>query len=248
MPSNLPTLTLIGTVHRDPQGHQRLSCLLDQLQPDLLTLEMSSYALHYRQTRGRQQLLRLERFLERLAEETGRSLQELESCQAVCDIHKLLALPYEYLAARDYAARRNCHLELLDLAEVSALKLKRAERGLISYRNLKILTALPENNLSQSQESYRTAHSLLLKDPETSVCAAFLNQRRGAEGVGPRDRDMAEQIRRLLQGLPGRHLAHIGGWVHLLADPLGETLFSRLSEFSPIRRLLWSNRVPGSPA
>lgn len=238
MNSNLPKLTLVGTVHRDPLGHQRLSTLLEQLQPDLLTLEMSRYALHYRNIRGRAQLLRLERILERLAADIDRPLPELMTCQAVSDIYKLLALPYEYRAAREYADQRRCRLELIDLAKVSLLKLKRVESGLISYRNLKILTALSEDILSQRLETYRTAQSLLLDDPEASVCAAFLHQRRGTEGVGPRDRAMAEQIRRLLQGIPGRHLVHIGGWVHLLTDPRGETLFSRLGEFSPNRRLL----------
>jgi len=238
MNSNSPKLTLVGTVHRDPFGHQRLTTLLEQLQPDLLTVEMSRYALHYRNTRGQSLQLRLERILERLAADTDRPPEGLMTCQAVSDIHKLLEFPYEYRAAREYADRRCCRLELIDMANVSALKLKRVESGLISYRNLKILTALPEDNLSPRQESYRTAQSLLLDDPAASVCAAFLRQRRGPEGVGPRDRAMAEQIRRLLQGIPGRHLVHIGGWVHLLADPRGETLFSRLSEFSPHRRLL----------
>jgi len=237
MISNPPKLTLVGTVHRDQHGHQHLSTLLEQLQPHLLTLEMSPYALHYRQTRGRQQLLRLERILERLAAETGRPVQELKTCQAIRDIFKLLALPYEYCAARDFADRRGCRLELVDVAEVSALKLKRVETGLITYHNLKVLIALPEQEASQCQESYGTAQTLLLNDPAASICAAFLRQRRGTEGVGPRDRAMAEQIRRLLQGGSG-HLVHVGGWVHLLTDPLGETLFSRLGEYAPVRRLL----------
>jgi len=237
MTSNLPKLTLVGTVHRDPRGHQNLSTLLEQLQPDLLTLEMSPYALHYRQNRGRPLLLRLERLLERLAAETGRPVQELKTCQAVRDIFRLLTLPYEYCAARNYADRHGCRLELVDVAEISALKLQRVETGLITYHNLKVLIALPEEEASQRQESYGTAQDLLLNNPAASVSAAFLRQRRGAEGVGPRDRAMAEQISRLLQA-GSVHLVHVGGWVHLLTDPLGETLFSRLGEFSPIRRLL----------
>jgi pheromone shutdown protein TraB len=232
-----PQLTLIGTVHRDPQGLQRLSALLERLQPDLLTLEMSPYALRYRQTRGPSQLLRLERILERLAIETGRSLQELQSCQAVVDIHKLLALPYEYQTASDYADRHDCRLALIDIAEISALKLKRVESGLITYRNLKILTALPEAAATHRQESYTSAQALLLNNPAAAVRSAFLRQRRGLEGVGPRDQLMAEQIRRLLQDGACQHLVHIGGWVHLLEDPQGETLFSRLAECSPTRRL-----------
>jgi len=237
MTDSQPRLTLIGTVHRDTQGLQRLSALLERLQPDLLTLEMSSYALQYRQARGPSQLLRLERILERLATETGRSLQELQCCQAVADIRNLLALPYEYRATRDYAARCDCRLALIDMTEVSTLKLKRVESGLITYRNLKILTGLPEAAAAQRQESYATAQALLSNTPVAAVRSAFLQHRRGLEGIGPRDQLMAEQIRRLLQADTCRHLVHVGGWVHLLEDPQGETLFSRLAECSPTRRL-----------
>ena len=237
MTDSQPQLTLIGTVHRDPQGLQRLSALLERLQPNLLTLEMSPYALQYRQARGPTQLLRLERVLEQLATETGHSLLELRSCQAVVDIQNLLALPYEYRAARHYVDQHDCRLALIDMTEVSTRKLKRVESGLITYRNLKILTALPEVDAAQRQESYSTAQALLLNTSEAAVRSAYLQQRRGLEGIGPRDQHMAEQIRRLMHDDTCRHLVHVGGWVHLLEDPLGETLFSRLAEWSPARRL-----------
>jgi hypothetical protein len=231
-------LTLIGTVHRDPQGHQHLFSLLEQLQPQLITLEMSPYALQYRLMRGRPQFLRLQRILERLARETGRSLQQLQSHQAVRDIYKLLKLPYEYQAAKAFADHAGIPLELIDDSEISSLKLKRVESGLITFRNLKILTSLPGTEQPPQPESYATAQNLLLGNPSATACLAFLQQRRGDEGVGPRDRVMAARIRQRKEQIAERPLVHIGGWVHLLEDPRGETLFSRLADLSPGRRLL----------
>jgi hypothetical protein len=238
MTDDLPQLTLIGTVHRDPHGRKRLTALLEKLQPELLTLEMSPFALQYRQTRGQPQRMRLERILQRLARETGCSLRRLQSHPAVRDIYSLLALPYEYQAARCFANRAGIALELLDDSKISSRKLERVESELITLRNLKILTSLPGAESLPQPESYATAQNLLGDPAAADVCRTFLNQRRGREGVGPRDLVMAERIRRLLEQTSARHLAHIGGWVHLLDDPLGETLFSRLADLAPCRRLL----------
>jgi hypothetical protein len=238
MTDGSPQLTLIGTVHRDPHGRQRLTSLLEQLQPDLLTLEMSPFALHYRQTRARPQRLRLERILERLADETGRPLQELLGLQVIRDIDHLLDLPYEYQAARAFADGSGNPLVLIDDSNISSRKLKRVEAELISYRNLQTLIALPAVESPPQPESYATAQNLLQGNLAPSIRRAFLNQRRGEEEVGPRDQAMAEQLRKLRDQDYSRQLVHIGGWVHLLDDPQGETLFSRLADLSPVRRLL----------
>jgi len=238
MTASISQLILIGTVHRDPQGHQNLASLLEQLQPDLLTLEMSPFALEYRRSRGRRQMLRLERILQRLSAETGRPLQELKTCRAVIDIQVLLAMPYEYRATRKYADRHQCRLVLIDVSEVSAHKLRRVESELTTYHNLKTLVSLPDEGIPLHQESYATAQLLLQTAPGDAVCEAFLRRRRGPEGVGRRDQVMADQLRRLRNRHPGRRLVHVGGWVHLLEDPHEETLFSRLADLSPQRRLL----------
>jgi hypothetical protein len=49
---------------------------------------------------------------------------------------------------------------------------------------------------------------------------------------------MAAAIRTGLRQRPGVRLAHIGGWVHLVDDPQGETLYSLIRDFQPERILL----------
>jgi pheromone shutdown protein TraB len=235
---DIPALTLIGTVHRDPRGAERLLSLLRRLHPDFITLEMSEKAFAYRQGEARRLLLRLGRILERLAGELPADLQKLQAHPAVADIRTLLALPFEYQAAAAYAAEAAVPLHLIDRSDVSAAKLRRVERELITYRNLKILVSLPAGAEKSDFEGYGRAHAMITRDSGETVRQAFLAGRRGAEGIGTRDRWMASEIRRLLAAQRGAHLVHVGGWVHLVEDARGETLYSLLADLAPQRLLL----------
>jgi pheromone shutdown protein TraB len=235
---DIPALTLIGTVHRDPRGAERLLSLLRRLHPDLITLEMSEKAFTYRQGEARRLLLRLDHILEQLAGDLPADLQKLQAHPAVADIRTLLALPFEYQATAAYAAEAAVPLHLIDLSDVSAAKLRRVEADLITYRNLKILVTLPADAEKSDFEGYGRAHAMITRDPGETVRQAYLEGRRGAEGIGPRDRWMAGRMRRLLTDRHGGHLVHVGGWVHLIADARGETLYSLLADLKPKRLLL----------
>jgi len=237
-PPSEQKLTLIGTVHRDPRGAERLLTALGRLRPDLVTLEMSTKAFDYRKGEARRQLLRLEGILARLAEETGRPLAELLSHPAIADIRALLDFPFEYRATAEYAAETGIPVRLIDLCDVSAAKLRRVETSLITYRNLRVLVKLPLAQEKNGWEGYELARAMIGRDPGAAVRQAFLERRRGAEGIGPRDRWMAEQIEGLLADGRIGHLVHIGGWVHMVGDERGETLFSLLERFVPVRELL----------
>jgi len=233
-----PQVTLIGTVHRDPRGAERLLAALRRLQPDCITLEMSAKAFAYRQVEARRQLLRLEGILTRLSAELERPVAELLSHPAIADIRTLLDFPFEYRAAKEYAAEVAVPLHLIDLSDVSAAKLKRVESSLITYRNLRVLVRLHPAAEKNGFEGYELARAMIVRDPGSAVRQAYLERRRGDEGIGPRDRWMAEQIGSLLaDGGIGR-LVHIGGWVHMIEDERRETLFSLLARFDPVRELL----------
>lgn len=229
-------LVLVGTVHRDPAGEERLAALLDTLGPDLLTLEMSPAAARYRRTRGLLLAARLERILSRLSGEQERPREELSTHPAARDIRTLLALPYEYRAAAAHAERARIPLELIDLDEISLRKLRRVEEELVTYRNLRTLLRLPPTP-APGAEDYRLARTLLRPEALARLREDFLARRRGDEGIGHRDADMAATLRRLCAACPQACLVHIGGWVHLVDDPLGETLYSRLRDLAPERLL-----------
>ena len=231
-----PRPTLVGTVHLDPRGREKLASLLERLRPDALTLEVSHYAVAFRLRRGALLLARLAATLGRLAAETGRDAGKLAAHPEAAAIRALLALPFEYLAAADYAAAAGISLGLIDSSLVSARKLRRVERELLTPENLRVLMTLPA--ASPVRESREVARKMVLGDPGEAVRQAFLSGRRGAEGVGPRDRRLAREIRRRLTSLPGGNLVHVGGWVHLVEDERGETLFSLLRDLEPERMLL----------
>lgn len=231
-------LTLIGTVHRDVRGEERLGHLLAQLQPGIITLELSEASLSYRRDKGEMQLRKLHLILDRIASERGVPLAQLEAHPTVVQIRKLLGLPFEYRAAADYARRQQIPLILIDLPNVAVRKLKRIEGELITLRNLKTLTSLPTEVEAESSEGYGVARALLGEQSLPGIRQAFLAGKRGVEGVGIRDQHMATEIRRHLAEKTAEHLIHIGGWVHLVEDAAGETLLSRLADLAPRRLLL----------
>lgn len=231
-------LTLIGTVHRDARGGERLGYLLAQLQPEIITLELSEASLSYRRDKGEMQLRKLHLILERIAADRAVSLAQLEVHPSVAQIRKLLGLPFEYLAALAYARSHQIPLVLVDLPNIAVRKLKKIEGELITLRNLKTLTSLPAEVEPESGEGYAVARTFLADQSMPDIRQAFLAGKRGVEGIGLRDEHMATEIRRQLTENPERHLIHIGGWVHLVEDTAGETLFSRLADLSPRRLLL----------
>lgn len=239
-------LTLIGTVHREPEGYQRLSRLLRRLQPHRLTLEMSPYALDYRLSRSGERLERLERILDRIAVTCDRPRSELAAHPAIREIRTLLALPFEYRAADDYCRSHGLELALVDTSKVSARKLERVDRKLITRRNLEILVSLKAQELpGPGVEGYRQAATMLAPKATRVLRQAFLAGRRGDEGIGPRDREMAGKIRQFWNHGDG-DLVHVGGWVHLVEDEQGETLYTLLADLQPVRLLLDAGTTPSS--
>lgn len=231
-----PRLTLVGTLHGAARGEAELVSLLERLRPGQLTMEISPEAVAYREQHGLLLLRKLEMILDRLAITMALPRAELGAHPDILAIRKLLGLPYELRAARSYARQHGIALNCIDHAELSLSKLRKVEEDLITFAHLKqIVSRTPRAAVSRRQGPELARQ--LLADPPVSQRRTFLESCRGVEGIGPRDRHLAEQIRALSAAHPG-HLVHIGGWVHLVDDPLGETLFSRLGDLHPQRVLL----------
>jgi hypothetical protein len=234
-------LVLIGTVHRGVTALPALRRLLNDLRPSTVTVEFSPYGLAYRRTRGPRLRRAMGEILAVLAAERGRPLAELHAHPQIAAIRELLALPFEYRAAAEYARKTPAALALVDLSAISAVKLRRVEDELLTAANLRTLVDLPAPG--RAAEGVGAARSLVLADRDEAIRQAFLAGRRGEEGVGRRDRHMAGEIRRLLGASPGR-LVHIGGWVHLVEDRQGETLYSLLADLRPRRLILEVDSEP----
>lgn len=238
MVSSCSRLILIGTVHRDCTGEERLRAILERFAPACVTLELSPTSLLYRQRHGALLRRRLERILRRLAGADPDAMSRIASHPVVGDIRRLLELPFEYRAAAAYGAAQGVVPELIDLPQVAEQKLRRIQEELITLRNLRTLLALPAP--PRLPESYADAVVLVERATSPTLRRAFLLGRRGDEGIGPRDRQMAEALRRCCQKFVDGTVVHIGGWVHLVDDPDGQTLYSRLADLQPQRLLLGS--------
>jgi hypothetical protein len=233
--SSASSLTLIGTVHHDPRSAAPLAALLAQLQPDQLTVEISPDVVAYRQTYGVLLLRKLGMIVDRLVGQSALPAALVDH-PGIVAIRNLLGLPYEFRVACAYAQGKGLEVQAIDQSDSSLAKLRPVEERLISLQHLKRIVASPGEAPPDNAHRYELARQLLAS-PDARLRRAFLQGCRGEEGIGPRDRHLAARIRSLAQSQPG-HLVHIGGWVHLLDDPDGETLYSLLSDLQPRRLLL----------
>ncbi len=220
-------LTLVGVVHRDPEGGEKLLRLLESRRPDAMTVELSPLGLLWREARSREMLQRLDELVNRLPP-NGRGHHQLQL------IREALRIPFEFSASRRYAGRHGVPLHLVDLNWVSREHLPWYESEIITSHNLKALLEEPERSLAALMNSeYRRAAACLARglsreDKESATWEEAKGRRR-ERFLACRVRSVAERHRRV---------THIGGWVHLVYDSEGHSLASLLRDLVPQRRLL----------
>jgi pheromone shutdown protein TraB len=62
-------LILVGTVHLDPEGRKSLYKIIENLSPNILTVEISNFSIRYRLSNQERWLHRLKDLTRRLPEE-----------------------------------------------------------------------------------------------------------------------------------------------------------------------------------
>jgi len=196
---------MLGTMHREPSGGDALAQWLHILEPDVITLEFSEYGLQYRQTHARRLLRELDRLLTEMKAEgepvEGRGVESLRS---------YIGLPYEYVAASGYADRCGVPLYLVDLDDLSRLKLQYMDE-LLSRENLG--SWFREYDGGVSDESREWVLARLFFDKGTK---AFSH----TEEMLMRDRQIREKVSSLMAEHQDKRFVHVCGWQHL-ADPQG---------------------------
>lgn len=225
-------LTLIGTVHRDPGGLTVLVEDLTRLSPHVITLELSCYGLRYRLHGKRylgDQLLRSLHRIRGADTWCVRELKKLLRATGIGGIRALLDLPFEYKGARFYSQRYGLPLHYLDSSSHSRQLLRHVDE-LISPGNLTKVIAFETAPLKETVKSeYKHAENLLLNGRQSSwLQLSTMNEER--------EKIMAGRIRKIMVKYPGRTIAHIGGWQHLVAEQ--GTLFNLLEDLEPKRILM----------
>jgi hypothetical protein len=228
-------LTLLGTVHRDPQGLTKLVKDLRRLKPHVITVEFSSYGLIYRR---RKKKILTEKLLQGLQEirETEilriPQLKDLLRSTGIGGIASLLDLPFEYKGARFYGQRHGLPLHCLDSSSYSRQLLNHVDE-LISPDNLKKVIDCESTSLVETvKREYKHAEYLLHK----GTLSPRLQLMHTDEDWKKRELIMADRLRKIVAIHQGRHIIHIGGWQHLVTKQ--GTLYNLLEELKPQRILL----------
>jgi hypothetical protein len=231
----MSSLTLIGTVHRDPWGLQSLVEELTRLHPQVITLEFSCYGLRYRLKRRRSLT---ERLLKGLHEIRGtdswsvRELKKLLRSTGIGSIKALLDLPFEYKGAKLYSKRHGLPLHCLDSSSYSRQLLSHVEE-LISLDNLKKVITFETAPFKETvMREYKHAENLLLNGTQSP----WLQLMHTDEEWEKRENIMTDRIRKIVAKYPGSTIAHVGGWQHLISRQ--GTIFNLLEDLVPQRVLL----------
>jgi hypothetical protein len=236
------SLTLVGTIHRDPHGFPKLMEILEGESPDIITVEVSEYGVAFRERNGPRLKERLFQILRgpgdiRETSQGGnpRGPQNPFQAETVVPILLTVELPYEFRAVKAYCELTGIPFRCIDLMRYSRTKLKALQEEMITEDNLrKILELGPGAYGEEMQKQRFWARRLISKNADQFFVEAFLNGRRG-DGMARRDRYMSFRIREIMRD--GGETLHVGGWEHLLNDPKGRTLYTLLKDLSP-RRIL----------
>lgn len=232
-PESLEPLLLLGTIHGDPEGRERLLAFLGLYRPDFLFVEFSPFGLAYRMRAGAGLIRRLDRNLKRAARRIGIPLSTARLNPRIRAIRTQFALPFEYVAASRYARPRRVPLILLDSSRFSR-RLIASWPDLIRAENLAILLTLPP---PRPMAALRAEAALAMEGRLDPVLPAT-DHGDTDPSWKEREHHLAERIRfTLSRRRPSRPLA-IGGYRHLIPGLSPPTLRDLLGVPSERCRLL----------
>ena len=239
-------LVLVGTVHHDPHGYDKLQRVLAVVQPDIITLELSPYGRGFRTKHSRRLS---QRILSRIPAVAGRSPCRYRSRDHLpAALEQLLAtitFPFEYRAVRDYAATRSVPFYCIDLSHVSRHKVRMLKTEALTGRNIKMLLTLPDKELQDSVTMCYKRAAAVWREHQGCQRLPYLA---GDPSAVERDEHMSRRLRNLCKQLPKKTIVHIAGWEHCANSSGPSNLYGLLRDLCPQRILLdeaWSDNRLG---
>lgn len=227
----------------------RLSRLLPDLNPKLISVELSPPALMFRSKHGRDLLGILHLNLRRMASSYGKNLSRFLEDGFIEGIVRQIELPYEYTASIDFAEESGVPIVCVDDSVSSRPKLSLFDE-MISMNNLETLCSLDlPSHSKRVQREYANAMDAFNRRDTAPIEFLALGER-GKEEWERRTRVMARKIRRLHKGLTDRGggvLLHIGGWLHVGGKGCWPNLAACLTDLSPRALLLGLEPVADPP-
>lgn len=223
-PSPTTQLVLLATVHGDPDGYERAWRFLEYWRPDVITVEISRFSVHYREKAAKGWRHRLSEALKTLPPKAATNV-------AVARVVAQASLPFEYRVARDWGRTYQVPVKLLDTGAAARHHLPRYKEDLLTLGNLGLLceTGAPGTLEEFVAKEYQRAR--LARAGKLRRLPDFI----GVE-VGKRERLWNKRLRRLVTGT--RKVVHLGGWEHLVPWPDGGGLVHYLGDLQPFIMLL----------
>ena len=236
-------ISLIGTVHLDLKAAPVLFQLLETIRPECVTVEISRFSLWLRQafeTRWKRRLRESIKGLEADGLDCSKIAPQLEL------LHRQISMPFEWECARRYAARHGARCLPVDSGDISRRELPFWDLKLLTRRNLKTLFEAEAASQSRGKDplkeifsrQYRQARGLF-RQGDAGIRQGHLPFCR--QGWAARERAMAARIVRAHKRYS--HLAHIGGWLHMVRPGSGISAASLLDSYAPAIYLVTADGV-----
>ncbi len=226
------SLHFIGVSHNDRSGAERLERALEVEDPVSISVESSLGLVAYMQSPafrvGREAYLRKLMFYGARPHVTGALRKKFFELDG-----------YDVRVPQEFARKKQIPFFLIDdPAQVEVVKQSIIEETRSLRRdyvaNLNIAYARPDLYLEDPYNAQRA----LWGDAKREAQEVFNNLTHIKGSSGRREDIAAENLRRASEGIEGKFV-HVCGAGHLLQDPqYRETLFSKLADFSPTRKLL----------
>lgn len=233
-------ITLVGTYHSDSNGQEKLSRVLSDLNPNILSIEFCNESSKI--------LDKMPRYMDYFKHYLRRKGQPPELAHLIDNVSDYVRPPFEYPAVREYCQQNNIALHLIDsptaIRNAAARMLKNIRHALAELPIIQksdIPLEFTKQDYSQLEEQLVSLmgsiqNRKISKKELIQIMSSLKNQ----SLIGERDGYMADRIRELISQNKNSKLVHIVGALHLIDDPLKETLYSRIKDLNPERIFIYA--------
>lgn len=225
MVSNPHNLSLIGGVHQDPDGYRRCLRLILWLQPDILFVEISPFALSYRLHHHRELRETLRSNLRQAAARIGIPLPTAMRHPGVQAIRRQIQLPFEYRAASRYATFYGTKLIAVDSSSFSRRWIETWPE-LLAAENLMVLITMDDTKTRSDSHVYRAAAGHVSStQAANNMGSGWINRITHLDADWKeRERHMAGRIKEAILRHRPKQPVYVGGWWHLTRGHTNPTL------------------------
>lgn len=217
-----PDITLVGVVHGDPEGYDKLKELFRRLRPLGISVEISEYSRRYRRHHQAQWQRQFESARQVLPPEVRNHL-------ALQKLAAQIAFPFEAKAAAAYAREHGLTWRAIDLNSIAREHLPCYATQLLSPDNLRQLITTPDGDWQDYiRREYCRARRI------SPACQALTLHPAGmasAPQATLREKVLAHRV--VLLAKEWSKIVHVGGWEHMLRSGESRTMADFLAPWRP---------------